>query len=81
MRAEKPIFCQVMDWIHPEQFRRCVQRYHGNHRFRRFSCWDQFLAMAFAQILSRLFVGPTLLFETPPRRRPAREKPRGGLKK
>ena len=31
MRAEKPIFCQVMDWIHPEQFRRCVQRYNGNH--------------------------------------------------
>jgi hypothetical protein len=53
MRAEKPIFCQVMDWIHGEQFRRCVNRYDGNHRIRNFSCWDQFLAMAFAQITYR----------------------------
>ena len=53
MRAEKPIFCQVMDWIHGEQFLRCVNRYDGNHRVRNFSCWDQFLAMAFAQITYR----------------------------
>jgi hypothetical protein len=53
MRTEKPIFCQVMDWIHPEQFRRCVQRYNGNYRIRNFSCWDQFLAMSFAQITYR----------------------------
>lgn len=53
MRAEKPIFSQVMEWIHPEQFRRCVQRYGGNHRVRNFSCWDQFLAMSFAQLTYR----------------------------
>jgi hypothetical protein len=53
MRAEKPIFCQVMDWVHGEQFRRCVNRYHGNRRVRNFSCWDQFLAMSFAQITYR----------------------------
>jgi hypothetical protein len=53
MRAGKPIFCQVMEWIHPEQFRRCVQRYNGNYRIRNFPCWDQFLAMAFAQITYR----------------------------
>jgi hypothetical protein len=53
MRTEKPIFCQVMDWIHPEQFRRCVRRYDGNYRIRNFSCWDQFLAMSFAQITYR----------------------------
>ena len=53
MRIEKPIFCQVMDWIHPEQFRRCVQRYDGNYRIRHFSCWDQFLAMSFAQMTYR----------------------------
>jgi len=39
-----------MEWIHPEQFRRCVQRYDGNYRIRNFPCWDQFLAMSFAQI-------------------------------
>ena len=53
MRAERPIFCQVMEWIHPEQFRRCVQRYDGNYRIRNFPCWDQFLAMSFAQITCR----------------------------
>jgi hypothetical protein len=53
MRAEKPIFCQVMEWIHGEHFRRCVDRYQGNYRIRNFSCWDQFLAMSFAQITYR----------------------------
>lgn len=53
MRAEKPIFCQVLDWVHGEQFRRCVNRYDGNYRIRNFSCWDQFLAMSFAQITYR----------------------------
>jgi hypothetical protein len=42
-----------MEWIHPEQFRRCVQRYGGNYRVRNFAYWDQFLAMAFAQLTYR----------------------------
>jgi hypothetical protein len=42
-----------MDWVHGEQFRRCVNRYQGNYRVRNFSCWDQFLAMSFAQITCR----------------------------
>ena len=42
-----------MEWIHPEQFRRCVARYQGNYKVRHFSCWDQFLAMAFAQVTFR----------------------------
>jgi hypothetical protein len=53
MRAEKPIFSQVMDWVHGEQFRRCVNRYRGNYRVRSFPCWDQFLAMSFAQFTYR----------------------------
>ena len=53
MRAGKTIFSQVMEWIHPEQFRRCVQRYQGNYRVRNFPCWDQFLAMCFAQLTYR----------------------------
>jgi hypothetical protein len=42
-----------MEWIHGEQFRRCVNRYQGNYRIRNFSCWDQFLAMSFAQVTYR----------------------------
>lgn len=53
MPIGKAVFAQVMEWIHPEQFRRCVLRYDGNNKVREFPCWDQFLAMAFAQITSR----------------------------
>jgi hypothetical protein len=53
MLTGKIVFAQVMDRIHPEQFRRCVTRYQGHYRVRNFSCWDQFLAMAFAQLTYR----------------------------
>jgi Domain of unknown function (DUF4372)/Transposase DDE domain len=53
MHTGKMIFAQLTEWIHPEQFRRCVTRYGGNYKIRNFSCWDQFLAMAFAQITFR----------------------------
>jgi transposase len=53
MHTERPIFSQVLDLIHGEQFRRCVNRYRGNQRVRNFSCWDQFLAMSFAQLTYR----------------------------
>ena len=53
MHAGKMVFAQLMEWIHPEQFRRCVARYQGNFKVRNFTCWDQFLAMSFAQITYR----------------------------
>ena len=53
MAAGKSVFAQLTSWLHPEQFRRCVQRYQGNHKVSEFTCWDQFLAMAFAQITYR----------------------------
>jgi hypothetical protein len=49
----KTIFAQVLEPIHPQQFRRCVQRYDGEYKVRAFSCWDQFLSMAFAQLTFR----------------------------
>ena len=53
MPAGKLIFSQLTDWIHSEQFRRCVNRYDGNRKVYGFPCWDQFLAMTFAQITYR----------------------------
>jgi len=53
MRAGKTVFSQIMEWVHPQQFHRCVERYTGNYRVRNFPCWDQFLAMSFAQITYR----------------------------
>ena len=46
----KTIFSQVVELIHPQQFRRCVVRYRGDYKVKAFSCWDQFLCMAFAQL-------------------------------
>ena len=42
-----------MEFISHDEFRRCVQRYDGNRGVRRLSCWNQFLAMAFAQLTYR----------------------------
>ena len=35
------------------EFIKCVQRYHGNYKVRNFSCWNQFLCLAFAQLTHR----------------------------
>lgn len=53
MHAGKTVFAQVMSWVHPEQFRRCVVCYRGDDKVLSFSCWEQFLAMSFAQITYR----------------------------
>ena len=42
-----------MDILPMHEFRSCVARYQGNKRVRAFSCWDQFLCMAFAQLTYR----------------------------
>jgi len=49
----KTVFAQLMDFIPTHEFRLCVDRYHGNHKVSRFSCWSQFLSMAFAQLMGR----------------------------
>lgn len=53
MHAGRIIFAQLMDFLPTHEFNRCVTRYGGNYRMRRFSCWDQFLCMAFAQLTYR----------------------------
>jgi hypothetical protein len=53
MFAGQLIFKQVIDFMPLPIFRRCVAKYQGDHRVRKFSCLDQFLCMAFAQITYR----------------------------
>ena len=53
MNSGKSIFSQLMDFVPIHEFRRCVDRYRGNHKIKTFSCWDQFLCMAFAQLTYR----------------------------
>jgi IS4 transposase len=53
MNTGKTIFAQLMDFISPYDFRKCVDRYNGNRKVISFSCWDQYLCMAFAQLTYR----------------------------
>jgi len=53
MNSGKTVFTQLMDFIPPYEFRQCVNRYQGNYKIKNFSCWDQFLCMAFAQLTYR----------------------------
>ena len=53
MHSGKLVFSQVMDFLPLHTFRRCVSRYRGNHKVKRFSCFDQYLCMAFAQLAHR----------------------------
>lgn len=53
MYTGKLIFAQVMDFMPMHTFRRCVARYHGDNNVRSFTCLDQYLCMAFAQLAYR----------------------------
>ena len=53
MHIGKIVFSQVIEHLPMHTFRRCVQRYDGNHKIKSFSCLDQFLCMAFAQLTYR----------------------------
>ena len=53
MHQGKLVFAQIMAHLPLSTFRRCVARYHGEHKVKRFSCLDQFYAMAFAQLTFR----------------------------
>ena len=53
MHAGRFIFSQLMDFLRKYEYDKCVRRYRGNHRVRTFSCYDQFLCMAFAQLTYR----------------------------
>lgn len=53
MNIGKTVFAQLMDFVPAHEFQRCVERYSGNYKTSSFSCWDQFLCMAFAQLTYR----------------------------
>jgi len=53
MNEGQSVFAQIFEFVSHKEFRRCVERYAGNRRVRRLPCWEQFLAMAFAQLTAR----------------------------
>jgi len=53
MLPGRTIFAELMSHVSPRKFQTCVDRYDGDYKASRFSCWDQYLCMAFAQLTYR----------------------------
>jgi hypothetical protein len=53
MNSGRTVFSQLIRHLPDREFQKCVARYQGDSNFRGFSCWDQFLAMSFAQLTYR----------------------------
>ena len=53
MNPGQTVFAQLMELVPHYQFRLCVERYQGQRYVKDFSCWDQFLCLAFAQLTYR----------------------------
>ena len=53
MNTGRTIFAQILDLLPQNEFRKCVRRYRGHYKVQSFSCFDQFLCMAFAQLTYR----------------------------
>ena len=53
MNVGQTVFAQLVGHLSAYEFQKCVARYRGDSHGRGFSCWDQYLAMAFAQLTYR----------------------------
>jgi hypothetical protein len=53
MYTGRTVFSQLIDFLPRHEFSKCVRRYQGNYRIRDFSCLDQLLCLAFAQLTGR----------------------------
>jgi hypothetical protein len=53
MNVGRTVFSQLIEYLPEKEFQKCVARYGGDSRLRGFSCWDQLLAMSFAQLTYR----------------------------
>ncbi|HKC36834.1 MAG TPA: IS4 family transposase [Chitinophagaceae bacterium] len=61
MNQGKYIFSQIIGLISHKQFQTIVNRHFGDYKIREFSCWKQFLCMAFGQLTHRESLSDTVL--------------------
>lgn len=53
MNSGKYIFAQIVSFLDPNDFKKCIERYNGNYKVKDFSCWHQLLCMMFGQLSNR----------------------------
>jgi hypothetical protein len=53
MNTGRTVFSQLIEFLPHQEFQKCVARYGGGRYLKSLSCWDQYLAMAFAQLTYR----------------------------
>ena len=61
MNRGKYVFAQIFEFVSHNDFSKCVKRYNGNYKVKQFSCWKQFLCMAFGQLTHRESLSDTVL--------------------
>jgi len=61
MNQGKYVFSQIMSFIDHNDFLLCVNRYNGDYKVKDFSCWKQFLCMAFGQLTHRESLSDTII--------------------
>jgi hypothetical protein len=61
MNSGKYIFSQVMSLVSSTSFQTLVTRHKGNYKVKDFSCWKQYLCMAFGQLTHRESLSDTIL--------------------
>jgi hypothetical protein len=61
MNQGRMTFTQIMDFASQDIFKVCVNRYKGNYKAKEFSCWKQFLCLAFGQLTHRESMSDTML--------------------
>ena len=61
MNQGKYVFSQVFEFISHNDFLKCVKKYNGDYKTKHFSCWKQFLCMAFGQLTHRESLSDTIL--------------------
>lgn len=52
MNSGKYVFAQLLQFVNKYEFKKCVNRYNGDHRIRNLNCWNQFLQLFFGQLTS-----------------------------
>lgn len=61
MNQGKYVFSQIFDLVSANDFLKCVKKYKGNYKTKHFSCWNQFLCMAFGQLTHRESLSDTVI--------------------